>query len=322
MNKNCGAPDIFRCAAAVLVIMIHALPFEQINMGLNFFTVHVLGRIAVPFFFMVTGQFTDFSSPWKHLKKTCVMYLAATALYIPLAVGGGALSDPWDIPKALFIDGIYYHLWYFPASIFGVILLYLLQKRLSSDKIFIVCTAVYALGLLGNSWFGLVENVPVLSDIYNEINSRIFMAPLFMAMGMAAGRREHFRPNICLTGFLTGFALMTAEAVFLKGFISDVEADRHSMYLFLPVTMWFLYGLLNAYPVKQRPYLRKITAVVYIIHPAVIGLARRIPINFISQNSLVRFIFSVLASFAAGALIHLAYQRLPALLVSCGKKKS
>ena len=75
MSKNYGALDIFRPLAAILVIAIHTPPLEDISTGWDFFAVHILARLAVPFFFMVTGRFLDFSKPWKYIKKMAVIYL-------------------------------------------------------------------------------------------------------------------------------------------------------------------------------------------------------------------------------------------------------
>lgn len=49
--------DAVKFIMAVCVIILHTHPLEGINHTLNFITADVLGRIAVPFFFMATGFF-------------------------------------------------------------------------------------------------------------------------------------------------------------------------------------------------------------------------------------------------------------------------
>ena len=51
------AVDIFRVICAFLVIIGHTRPFIQLNSNLDFFFTNVLLRIAVPFFFIVSGYF-------------------------------------------------------------------------------------------------------------------------------------------------------------------------------------------------------------------------------------------------------------------------
>ena len=49
--------DKFRIIAAILIIAIHIFPFASINETLDFVFTHVICRIGVPFFFMITGYF-------------------------------------------------------------------------------------------------------------------------------------------------------------------------------------------------------------------------------------------------------------------------
>lgn len=55
-ERNCSI-DIFRYVCAIMVIMIHTRPLEEFNVQLGFFTSNIIPRIAVPFFFAVSGYF-------------------------------------------------------------------------------------------------------------------------------------------------------------------------------------------------------------------------------------------------------------------------
>gem|GEM_PF-5332883 len=56
-KQKSGGLDIFRIIAALLVISIHTSPFSGISENLDFFMTRIVARVAVPFFFMVTGQY-------------------------------------------------------------------------------------------------------------------------------------------------------------------------------------------------------------------------------------------------------------------------
>ena len=56
-GQNYGGLDRFRILAAILVIAIHTSPLESYSADADFFLTRILARAAVPFFFMVTGQF-------------------------------------------------------------------------------------------------------------------------------------------------------------------------------------------------------------------------------------------------------------------------
>ncbi len=81
-KQNYGGLDRFRIIAALLVVAIHTSPLAAINEGADFFLTRVLARIAVPFFFMVTGQFviTGLLNPSVKSIAKYHKYLLKTAL--------------------------------------------------------------------------------------------------------------------------------------------------------------------------------------------------------------------------------------------------
>lgn len=51
--------DLCRLAAALLVITIHTAPLSDVSAGADFFLTRILARVAVPYFFMLTGYFLE-----------------------------------------------------------------------------------------------------------------------------------------------------------------------------------------------------------------------------------------------------------------------
>lgn len=60
-NRNV-AVDIFRYISALMVVAIHIHPFTDLNSTMGFICTQVLPRIAVPYFFAISGYF--------YIKKT------------------------------------------------------------------------------------------------------------------------------------------------------------------------------------------------------------------------------------------------------------
>ena len=94
-RKNYAAIDTFRLAAALMIVEIHTSPLKSFNETLDFLLTYCFGRIGVPFFLMVTGYFVlapyqrgtaGLGSMGKFLKKTAVLYLIATLVYLPLKI--------------------------------------------------------------------------------------------------------------------------------------------------------------------------------------------------------------------------------------------
>ncbi len=83
--------DLAKFVAAILVVAIHTYPFSDISKELDFFFVHTLCRLAVPFFAVCTGFYitTAFdidgnakcmSPVWKSMRKVVKMYLGWSLL--------------------------------------------------------------------------------------------------------------------------------------------------------------------------------------------------------------------------------------------------
>ena len=335
-KPNYGWLDRFRIIAALAVIAIHTSPLDTFHEGADFFLTRVLARIAVPFFFMVTGHFvvagflpSGKAAPStksmvrfrKFLAKTSMLYLFCIILYLPVGIYAGHYEDisVGVLLRMLFFDGTFYHLWYFPACIMGVALVYLLSRFLSLGAMTAVSAVLYAIGLLGDSYYGLVEKVPALEAFYGflfQISSYtrngLFLAPLFLVLGawMAGaaqgqdGRDLSEKRLFLCSLFALSFALMTGEAFLLRHF----QFQRHdSMYLLLVPVMLFLYRFLLCIPVKSDRAFRTASTWIYVLHPAFIVVVRGIakPLGLtglLVDNSLVHYLavsfLSVAAAFA------------------------
>ena len=335
-KPNYGWLDRFRIIAALAVIAIHTSPLDTFHEGADFFLTRVLARIAVPFFFMVTGHFvvagflpSGKAAPStksmvrfrKFLAKTSMLYLFCIILYLPVGIYAGHYKDMsvGVLLRMLFFDGTFYHLWYFPACIMGVALVYLLSRFLSLGAMTAVSAVLYAIGLLGDSYYGLVEKVPALEAFYGflfQISSYtrngLFLAPLFLVLGawmagaaQGQGGRDLSEKRLFLCSlFALSFALMTGEAFLLRHF----QFQRHdSMYLLLVPVMLFLYRFLLCIPVKSDRAFRTASTWIYVLHPAFIVVVRGIakPLGLtglLVDNSLVHYLavsfLSVAAAFA------------------------
>lgn len=303
-QKNYNRLDRFRLIAALLVIAIHTSPLASLNSEADFFLTRVTARISVPFFLMVTGFFLPIGKQTlkKVLKKLCLLYGGAILLYLPLGIYAGHYQVLLftDALRMLFFDGTFYHLWYFPAAILGILIVSLLRRFVKTDQALAVAALLYLIGLAGDSYYGLTKALPFLNSIYEGMfhvfsytRNGIFMAPVFLLMGVRIRETEnttkrHFttdQPILLSAGLILSFLCMTAEAFVLRHF----ALQRHdSMYLFLPIVMCFLFRLLletdrrnaselplpaDAPGISARS-LRTITTLIYILHPAMIVVVR------------------------------------------------
>lgn len=333
-QKNYVWLDRFRLIAALLVIAIHTSPLASFSGEGDFFFTRVLARIAVPFFLMVTGFFfpSDPGQLWKSLKKLCLLYGGSILLYLPLGLYAGHYRALYftDALRMLLFDGSFYHLWYFPAAITGMLLVFALNRVLKLRWVCVISVVLYVIGLFGDSYFGLAEKLPPVKAAYEGMfrlfsytRNGIFMAPVFLVLGilirkysLKALRLSALRYALCL---LVSFVCMTAEAFTLH----NLRLQRHdSMYVFLLPVMASLFLLLLSLPETAAqlrstavPAVRaaapRRTAVataamwIYLLHPAFIVLVRAAAkllhlTGLLVDNSLLHYLAVSILSVAAG----------------------
>lgn len=208
-RRSYGGLDLFRMAAAVLVIAIHTSPLSSFSPEADFFLTRILARVAVPFFFMVTGQFVLpdilFSGKgsgrrlFRYLKKTGALYVLAICLYLPIGIYAGHYKEltVGGLLRMVFFDGTFYHLWYFPACLTGVALVYLLSRCMGMKEMTLAAGLLYGIGLFGDSYYGVIEKVPGIGAFYEGLfqicsytRNGFFLAPIFLLLGVQLGGKE------------------------------------------------------------------------------------------------------------------------------------
>ncbi|WP_294562813.1 acyltransferase family protein [uncultured Traorella sp.] len=314
--KRYGDLDIFRLAAAMMVIMIHTSPLSTYDTAADFFLTRVLARTAVPFFFMVSGHFVCASALLKENKKGLISFLKKNMLiygfislcYLPIALVAGLWDGSiWELIRMLFFEGVFYHLWYFPACIVGCVVIAFLFKKINRKGLFIICILLYLLGLFGDSYYGISVHIPIVADFYERYfqffsYTRMFMAPVFLFMGICLSQRKESKKK--LYPVILWLFVMSIEAFILRHF----HLQRHdSMYLFLLPLMVYLFDYLKGLSIPSMKKIRTIATLIYLIHPAVIlllrGFAKMIhQVDLLVGNSLIFSLSVILFSFLLSCL--------------------
>lgn len=345
-TRNAGI-DSMKLVAAFLVVAIHVSPLQSINATADFIFTRIIARVAVPFFFMVSGYFVLADSKRRNgkairfLRKTAWIYFAATLLYLPVQFYAGKLKalSLSGIGKALFLDGTFYHLWYLPAAMTGM-LLCIFFLRIAGERVALILSIfLYGFGLLGDSYFGLVKMIPPMETVYEALfrifsytRNGFFFAPLFLMLGcILAGKKKD---NDCFVLSLLFGVLMLAEGMVLHHF----KWQRHdSMYLFLPLLMYFLFREIQAWGHQMDADCRKsvlkeispgdLAMLIYIIHPMVLIVLRGVskPLGLYGlcvENTLVCYILvSIISAFSAWLFLFLGKKCKEKKKVSVGTQK-
>lgn len=312
--------DEFRFIAAFLVILAHVGPLANINSTANYILTDIISRIAVPFFFMVTGYFVLSKGLEnkelfnQYIKKIVKLYILVILIFLPFNIYKGDFNNLNIIEgiKAIFLDGTFYHLWYFPSLILGLYITRFILQKIPKNFQAIMVIFLYIIGLLGDSYYGLTLQNTFLLNIYNVIFSvfsytrnGLFLTPIFLYMGYKlSSNQKPITLSKNTVFFILSFSLMIFEGLILKNF----NYSRHtSMYIMLIPTMYFLLTLLCRSG-QARKSLRDITLYMYIFHPLVIILIRVLskPIHMkevIVDNPLVLFLVTLIATIVLAVLL-------------------
>lgn len=317
--------DLFRLIAVILVVMNHTYPLAGINETADFVLTRIIARIAVPFFFMISGYFIlprimgenkDYTTVIKNVKKLTKLYIIATLIYLPLSIYSGNITPNMgmvSILKDIFFNGTFYHLWYLPGAIIGILIVSLLLKKFNEKQVFVISLGLYIIGLFGDSYYNIVQNIPVVNEFYNLLfnffdytRNGIFFAPLFFILGaIIAKNKRKPKKKIMIYGFVISLSLMIVEGLILN----KLKIQRHSsMYILLLPVMYFLFQWILSWKNTSYKNFRKLSMIVYIIHPLVIilirGFAKVIKLqDMLVSNNLIHFIAVLFGAFVLAFII-------------------
>lgn len=326
-RKQYRGVDEFRMAAAFMVVAIHIAPLSIVSDRLDFLITYCAFRVAVPFFFMVTGYFVigpcmadngrHTAGVRKYYRKSIFLYLGATLLFLPVNIYSGNFpQNLWDGLKCFFFDGTFYHLWYFPAVMIGGVLL-LFVSKISIKCAAVVSVIAYCFGVLGDSWYGLAKEIPLLNELYDKIftissytRNGVFFAPLFILMGALAGKQRPSK-RICKYGLILSFLLMLAEGY--ATYTWNIQ-KHNSMYFLLPFVMFFLFQLLLDVKGQAVKWLRGCSTWIYVLHPAIIVLLRGFAkfagqTKWMIDNTLIEYALVCLISLLISLALQLLWKR-------------
>ena len=91
-NLNYDNVDLFKYIFSIVILILHLHPFLQTSYHLNLFFNNIVGRICVPFFFIVSGYFIAKKEQKKkkyidkYIKSIFYVYIVWCIIYIPIII--------------------------------------------------------------------------------------------------------------------------------------------------------------------------------------------------------------------------------------------
>lgn len=295
--------DILKYISAILIIVLHLRPFinysDQLDLAFN----NIITRICVPIFFIITGYFVakkekDNKNYIKdYIKRIIPLYLFWSLLYVPVIIGtivqnlsviheylSGVNIDlfgiiillifllPIIILIALCYTGVYYHLWYFPAIIFSLLLLKKWKKKFDIKYLLIISFILLLFGATETYYGVLPLSIKRILSYYYSIffttRNFLFFGLFYVVLGYFMGRKDKVYSKNCFAKLIISFFLLIFEVILLH------DTNRLNSNILLSCVPLTYYLFISSIYIKNNIKLKfpfgNLSKYYYLIHPMII----------------------------------------------------
>ena len=323
---------MFRIVAAILVVAIHTEPFLDQNAYVGFFASQVITRIAVPFFFCISGYYFYQGlqkgkigvkdTAWRYFKYYGFWTLVYYVLDIVTILARGEKTIDWfSYIEDFFLFGSVYHFWYFVAIIVSVIVFGISYRIGITKWIVLISMGFYVFGVLSSSYFYLFENVAffkVLHDFQHFVTVRriLFTGLPFFCVGFYVERLLELENNRRTTWKVMVFGGLFLVEIFGVKFLN--LADN----ITITFGLYFLtiYGVVLLLKLPLSGYeriaktCRGLATYIYCVHPMFIILLSYFGF-YIHLNNFFKFSFILVVCLVTWFLLKFLNMKLNSKII-------
>lgn len=293
--------DTLKYICALLIIVLHLRPFINFSNELDLAFNNIITRICVPIFFVITGYFVAKKETKNsnyindYIKKIIPLYLVWSAIYIPVLIGtilqylpdiNNFISTlnisfplliiivliPIAILIALVYTGVYYHLWYFPATIFSLLLLKKWKSKFNIKYLLIISFVLLLFGAT-ETYYGVIPtNIQQLLSYYYKIffttRNFLFFGLFYVTLGYYIGTKKEVYSKYCFEKFIISLFLLVFEAILLH----DTNRLNSNILLSCVPLVYYLFisTIYLTNKIKSSKKLRDYSKYYYLVHPMII----------------------------------------------------
>ena len=286
-SQSSNFTDLVKFVMSIFVVAIHA-HFMRGNAALDMLISDVIGRIAVPFFFIAAAFFLFRHSNdenfgkrvAKYATRMTLLYAVCTLIYIPAIINwnkGKVSLAKWI--KLIFFEGSYRQLWFLPALVFAVLFVYgLYRAGMSTKLIFAISVPLYIIGCAFHSFYKPLINFEFISEyakdyytVFGTTRNGIFFGFIYVALGaLLATHSLKLKQPVAWLGFALSSLCVVAEVLIIEEFA--ITSKGMGMYISVFFAALFLFWisvntkLFSRLPNKPFKILRKLSTYIYFSH--------------------------------------------------------
>ena len=297
--------NVLKYISSILIIVLHLRPFLNFSNELDLAFNNIVTRICVPIFFMITGYFVAKKEKENknyikdYIKKTIPLYFVWSLLYIPVAVCTiiqylpiineyvskinialplliilSVILLPIIVLVALCYTGVYYHLWYFPAIIFSLLVLKKWKKRFNIKYLLMISFILLLFGATETYYGTLPLSVKRIVSYYYNIffttRNFLFFGLFYVVLGYYLGTKKKVYSKYCFLKLIVSFFLLTFEAILLH---DTTRLNSNILLSCIPLTYYlFISSIYITNNTKSNFQFGVYSKYYYLIHPMVIFL--------------------------------------------------
>lgn len=295
--------NILKYISSILIIILHLRPFLNYSNELDLAFNNIITRICVPIFFIITGYFVAKKEKVnenyikEYIRKTIPLYFVWSLLYIPVIIGTiikylptineyiskinitlpfliilSIILLPIIVLVALCYTGVYYHLWYFPAIIFSLIVLKKWKQKFNIKYLLIISFILLLFGAT-ETYYGVLplsikRTLSYYYNIFFTTRNFLFFGLFYVVLGYYIGTKEKAYSKYCFLKLIVSFFLLTFEAILLH------DTDRLNSNILLsciPLTYYlFISSIYITNSMKLDFQFGTYSKYYYLIHPMAI----------------------------------------------------
>ena len=317
--------DVLKFVLALLIMVMHSGAVPRSLLPIT--------RLCVPLFFIMTsyffhGKLKEYVDPeerrkrlFRFVKREVSLYTFWSIVLTPIVFyyniewfRHGVSHAIMSILKSILITGYFPASWFIVASVYSMIMVFVLSKRLNNGWLFFIAIVLYSIALLDSNYGGLLspEASMKLSWLGIPWSRNIPAAMIWIVVGKILAEKN-IPPKISSVLFylfiVCSFALYYSEFLLIEHNGWSVHTDCYLTSLLL-CTFIFV-AIMKGKDVKcnNALWFRKSSIIIYCFHRSFIVLLTAISSRFFPLPKIWIFVVTLIVSLLVAAIVIWLYEK-------------